>query len=238
MQTVSVRTTQNVLIEYSIASIGDRILAYFIDRFILVLYSIAIAAILFQLDAEEWYAWVILLGVPWLFYNLVFEILMNGQGPGKWVMKIQVIKLTGTTPTVGNYLLRWIFSFVDFYILSGAIAFVCIALGGKGQRLGDIVAGTAVVKLLRQEEVSAKHIFVTAGERHEATFPQALQLTQKDIELIQRALEVNRDQHMTQPVLMISQKVKDTLDIKTELADVEFLTTILKDYSVLTAGHS
>ncbi|MEJ7643339.1 MAG: RDD family protein [Chryseolinea sp.] len=237
MQTVRVRTTQNVLIEYSVASIGDRILAYFIDRFILVLYSIAVAALLVQLDAEQWYVWLILLGVPWLFYNLAFEILMNGQGPGKRVMKIQVVQLNGTTPTIGNYLLRWIFAFVDFYMLSGAIAVVCIALGGKGQRLGDMVAGTAVVKLLGQEEVSAKDIFVTTEERHEPTFAQVVQLTPSDIEIIQRALEVYRDQGISQPVIMVTQKVKDKLGIQSERSDADFLNTILKDYSVLTSGQ-
>jgi hypothetical protein len=45
--------------------------------------------------------------------------------------------------------MRWIFSFIDFYILSGALAVLIIAVGGKGQRLGDIVAGTSVVKLVR-----------------------------------------------------------------------------------------
>jgi len=238
MQTVLVRTTQNVFIEYPIASVGDRILAYFIDRLILILYSLAVGALLVQLDVERWYVWLILLGIPWLFYNLAFEIFMNGQGPGKRMMKIQVVQLNGTTPTIGNYILRWIFAFIDFYILSGAIAVVCIALGGKGQRLGDMVAGTSVVKIVRQEEVSAKNIFVSTHDRHEPRFPQVVQLTPKDIELIQRALEVNREQEISQPVVVIAQKVKDTLGVQSDLNDVEFLNTILKDYSMLTAGQS
>lgn len=236
MQTVRVRTTQNVFIDYPTASIGDRILAHLVDRLILILYSIAIVAVLSDSDIEEWYLWLILLGFPWLFFNLAFEIFMNGQSPGKRVMKIKVVRLDGTPPSIGDYLLRWIFSFVDYYILSGAIAVVIIAMGGKGQRLGDIVAGTAVVKLAEQQEVSAKDIFVTTDEEHVLTFSQVSQLNSNDIELIQRALEVNRDQGNSQPVMILTEKIKSMLAIQSDMPPVKFLYTIIKDYNRLTAG--
>jgi uncharacterized RDD family membrane protein YckC len=236
MQTVRVRTTQNVFIDYPTASIGDRILAHLLDRLILILYSVAIVAVLLNSEVEEWYIWLILLGFPWLFFNLAFEIFMNGQSPGKQVMKIKVVRLDGTPPTIGDYLLRWIFSFLDYYVLSGAIAVVIIAMGGKGQRLGDIVAGTAVVKLAEQKEISAKEIFVTTDEDHIPTFSQVSQLSSNDIELIQRALEVNREQGNIQPVMILTEKIKSMLAIQSDMPPVKFLYTIIKDYNWLTAG--
>lgn len=237
MQTVRVRTTQNVFIDYPVASIGDRILGHLIDRIILILYSVAIIAALVNLEINIWYVWLILLGLPWMFYNLLFEIFMNGQTPGKQVMKTKVVRLNGTPPTIGDYILRWIFSFVDFYILSGALAVVIIAMGGKGQRLGDIVAGTSVVKLIEQHQITAKDVFVTAEEMHVPTFTQVTQLSDKDIELIQRALEVNRDQGNAQPVMIITEKIKTLLGIQTDLPPVQFLYTIIKDYHSLTTGR-
>lgn len=237
MQTVRVRTTQNVFIDYPVASIGDRILGHLIDRIILILYSVAVVAALVNLDVELWYVWLILLGFPWMFYCLLFEIFMNGQTPGKQVMKTKVVRLNGTPPTVGDYLLRWIFSFVDFYILSGALAVVIIAMGGKGQRLGDIVAGTSVVKLIEQHQISANEVFVTAEEMHVPTFTQVTQLSDKDIELILRALEVNREQGNVQPVMIITEKIKSLLGIQTDLPPVKFLYTIIKDYNSLTTGR-
>ncbi len=236
MQTVRVRTTQNVFIDYPTASIGDRILAHLLDRLILILYSVAIVAVLLNSEVEEWYIWLILLGFPWLFFNLAFEIFMNGQSPGKQVMKIKVVRLDGTPPTIGDYLLRWIFSFLDYYVLSGAIAVVIIAMGGKGQRLGDIVAGTAVVKLAEQQEISAKEIFVTTDEEHIPTFSQVNQLSSNDIELIQRALEVNREHGNIQPVMILTEKIKSMLAIQSDMPPVKFLYTIIKDYNRLTAG--
>jgi len=61
-------------------------------------------------------------------------------------------------------------------------------------------------------------------------------LTEKDIELIQRALEVNRDQGNIQPVIIITDKIKGLLDIKTDLPPVKFLYTIIKDYQTITSG--
>jgi uncharacterized RDD family membrane protein YckC len=237
MQTVRVRTTQNVFIDYPVASIGDRILGHLIDRIILILYSVAIIAALVNLEVNIWYVWLILLAFPWMFYNLLFEIFMNGQTPGKQVMKMKVVRLNGTPPTIGDYVLRWIFSFVDFYILSGALAVVIIAMGGKGQRLGDIVAGTSVVKLIEQHQITAKDVFVTAEDVHVPTFTQVTQLSDKDIELIQRALEVNRDQGNAQPVMIITEKIKTLLGIQTDLPPVQFLYTIIKDYHSLTTGR-
>lgn len=237
MQTVRVRTTQNVFIDYPVGSVGDRILGYLIDRIILVLYSVAVITALFSLKVDLEYVWLISLGFPWVFYGLLFEIFMNGQTPGKQVMKTKVVRLNGTPPTIGDYLLRWIFGFVDYYFLSGAIAVVFVAMGGKGQRLGDIVAGTSVIKLIEQQEITGKDVFVTPEETHVPTFTQVTQLSETDIELIQRALEVNRDQGNIQPVMIITDKIKTLLGIQTDLPPVMFLYTVIKDYNSLTAGR-
>lgn len=236
MQIIRVRTTQNVFIDYPVGSVGDRILAYLLDRLILIVYTVAVAAALIKLEIETSYVWLIFLGVPWLFYSLLFEIFMNGQTPGKKVLKIKVVRLDGTPPTIGDYLLRWIFAFVDIFILSGAIAVVTVAMGGKGQRVGDIVAGTSVVKLLEHQNVSSKVVFVEAEEQYTPTFSQVINLSDKDIELIQRALEANRDQGNIEPVMVITDKIKSLLKIETDMPPVKFLYTIIKDYQTITAA--
>jgi uncharacterized RDD family membrane protein YckC len=236
MQTIRVRTTQNVFIEYPLASVGDRILAHLIDRIILILYSTGVVAGLLKLEVELWYVWLILLGFPWLLFSVLFEIFMNGQTPGKIVLKIKVVRLDGTPPSISDYLMRWIFSFVDFYILSGALAIVIIAIGGKGQRLGDVVAGTSVVKLIEHHQISTQHVFVPVEDQYTPTFTQVINLSEKDVELIQRALEVNRDQGNIQPVMIITDKIKTLLNIQSDMPPVKFLYTIIKDYQTITAG--
>ena len=235
MQSIQVRTTQNVFIHYPLASVGDRILAYLLDQIILIVYSIATGVLLFNIDIDQWWVWSLIIGLPWLFYSLLFEIFMNGQSPGKSVMNIKVIRLNGTPPTIGDYILRWIFRFVDFWIFSGAVALIFIALGGKGQRLGDVVAGTSVVKLIEQKEITAKEVFVTADVAYAPIFGQATQLNEKDIEIIQRALEVNRDLGNPKPMLAVTEKIKTQLGIQTDLPPVKFLYTLIKDFNHLTS---
>jgi len=242
MQTVRVRTTQNVFIEYALASIGDRILAYVIDRVLLAIYIVTVIAVMVQTEIQGndnitiWIA-IILVAFPLLFYSLLFEIGMNGQTPGKRIMKIQVVRLDGTPATVGNYLLRWIFAPVDFLIMSGVVAVVCIAMGGKGQRVGDMVAGTTVVKANAQHEVSGNDIFIVPEETHTPTFAQVTELSDRDIELIQRALDVMREQANAEPALAITGKIKSRLGIQSDLSTADFLNTIVKDYSMLMSGR-
>lgn len=235
MQTINVRTTQNVSIQYPIASIGDRILAYLLDIVILTAYTIAIVALFINIDMEIFWIWIMMLLAPWLLYRLFFEIFMNGQTPGKRVLNIQVVRLDGTQPSIGNYFLRWIFEFVDIYPLSGALAVIIIAANGRGQRLGDIVAGTTVVKLIGQREITANEIFVTTENTYQPVFPQVVQLEPRDIELIQRALEANVQFQNIQPVLMVTDKVKSLLNIQTELPPAEFLYTVVRDFNHLTS---
>jgi uncharacterized RDD family membrane protein YckC len=235
MQTIQVRTTQNVFIHYPVASVGDRILAYLLDQIIKIIYALAAGILLYNADIEIQWVWVSILGIPWLLYAVLFEIFMNGQTPGKRALNIKVIRLNGTPATIGDYILRWIFALIDFGILSGAIAVILITAGGKGQRLGDLVAGTSVIKLTEQKEITANEVFVAGDVNYEPTFNQAIQLTEKDIEIIQRALEVNRDHGNPKPMLAVAEKIKAQLGIQTDLPPVKFLYVLIKDFNHLAS---
>jgi uncharacterized RDD family membrane protein YckC len=235
MQTIKVRTTQNVFIHYPLASVGDRIVAHLLDKLILTLYSIAIVIFFIQIDLEIWWLWMVVLGGPWTFYTLLFEIFMNGQTPGKRMMEIQVVKMNGTEPTIGDYLLRWIFAFIDLLILGGALAILVILIGGKGQRIGDVVADTTVVKLIAPRQITADEVFVTPEDTYAPTFPQVMQLDARDIELIQRALEANKNFGNQQPVMAVTDRIKELLGIQTDLPPAQFLYTVVKDFNHLNS---
>lgn len=233
---VHVRTTQNVFINYKVASVGDRILAYLLDQIILIVFMIVMFAIYVNVKMDIIWIWIVTIVVPYLLYHPLFEIFMNGQSPGKRVFDIQVIRLDGTPATIGNYVMRWLFSFVDIHMMSGLIAVLTIGIGEKGQRLGDMVAGTTVVKLTPEAQVTASQIFVpTLAPDYTPTFPQVTQLNERDIELVQRALEVNRDTGNTQPVMAVTERIKSLLGIHSDLPPVKFLYTIVKDFQHLTA---
>lgn len=235
MQTISVRTTQNVFIHYPIASVGERILGHIIDRLILILYTIAIFALFIRLNLNIAWVWIATLGIPWIFFSLTFEILMNGQTPGKRLMNIQVVRLDGTRATIGNFVLRFLFGFIDFYILGGAIGLIVVAASGKGQRIGDMVANTSVIKLTQQREVTAQEVFITAADNYMPTFQQVVQLRSSDIELMQRALEADRNHDNPEPLLALVEKIKTQLGIQSDLPPQVFVNTLIKDFSHYTS---
>lgn len=230
MYTISVRTAQNVLIHYPVASIGDRILAYLLDQLIKVLYFFAVIVLFINAEIREEWLIIVMFALPYLFYSLAFEIFMNGQTPGKRAMNIQVVRLDGTPPSIGGYVIRWLFALLEFTVSSGIIAVITVLVTGKGQRLGDVVAGTAVIKLIKQEVFTSSQVFVSPDETYQPTFNQVIALTEQDVELIQQALEVNRTQGNSKPMLMAADRVKSLLGIQTDMAPVKFLYTIVKDY--------
>lgn len=234
METIRVRTTQNVFIEYPIASLGDRMLAYGIDAIILTAYNFLCFYLLEEYTFSTTVS-VLLVAVPFLLYHPVFEILMNGQTPGKRQMRIKVVSLDGSSPTIGGYLMRWLFRLVEVLALRGALAIVTIAVSGKGQRLGDVAAGTSVVKLVRPEATSSDDLFAIAEEGYEPSFPQATQLNDRDLGTIYDALAVSRDTGNPLPVNMLTDKVKSVLGIESDLPPVKFLYTIIKDHNQLVS---
>lgn len=235
MQTVTIRTTQNVVIQYPAASLGDRIFAYLIDVGIIIAYFILLAFAVGYTGIASTALIISLFVIPGFLYHVLFEIFMDGQSPGKKQMGIKVVRLDGTPPTIGNYIIRWLLRLIEIDLMSGAIAMLTIAISGKGQRLGDMAAGTAVVKLVKQREVTARDVFTLADETYVPVFHQVTQLKDQDIELIQQALELNRTTGNDRPVMAVTEKIKSLLGIQTDLPPVKFLYTIVKDYGHITS---
>jgi uncharacterized RDD family membrane protein YckC len=114
LEKVNITTSHNVQISYALASIGDRLLAYLIDSLILIAYIVIVLLSMgllggFQnLNSDLLVVAIVIVGIPFLFYHLLFEVFMNGQSIGKKAMSVKVVNLDGSQPSLGNYLLRWI----------------------------------------------------------------------------------------------------------------------------------
>ncbi len=234
MQSVNIRTTQNVAIDYAAAGLGDRIGAFLIDVLIVGAYVIVMALVVTRIGIDS--QWVfILFYFPAFFYHLACEIAFNGQSLGKKQLNIKVVRLDGTPATIGGYILRWILRPLDIGIFSGAIAVISIALTEKSQRLGDLAAGTTVVKMGQSMKVTSHQLIKNIDSDYQAVFPDAQYLTFKEINVIKEALEVNKERADMKPALAVSAKVKEHLKIESDLPTIKFLYTILKDYNYYTS---
>lgn len=233
MQKISIQTTQNVRIEYVLAGIGDRILAYIIDIVIIAAYAVTLGLLFAAADVEPSLTVVILLALPAFLYHLLCEALLDGQSVGKRQMKIKVVKLDGSSPGLGAYLMRWILRLVDLNIFGGGVAVLCIAITTRDQRLGDLAAGTTVVKVKGQETTPVFGV----EDHYQPTYSEVTRLTDADIDTIQRVIKAHRDSGNTEPVQRTAQKLEETLDVRSDLRPLQFLFTVVRDYQYYTGGR-
>lgn len=161
-------TPENVELDFELSGPGSRFCALLLDITYQVLFTLALVLVLilsvsawFQSvtrDFKEavrgegsWLQWSIALVIVFLFlvwggYFLFFELVMHGQTPGKRSMKLRVIREDGTPASATDLIVRNLLRLVDFlpafYGLGGVVAF----FHPMHQRLGDLAAGTIVVK--------------------------------------------------------------------------------------------
>jgi len=237
MQKINVQTTQNVTIEYALAGLGNRILAYLIDSLLLGVYLIAAFWILFGVllpDSEPSAVVVILLILPVFLYHLLCEALLNGQSLGKRQMNIKVVKLDGSSPGFSAYLLRWLLRPIDISLFSGGVAILSIAISQHDQRLGDLAAGTTVVKTKGEAPLSIFNV----DTDYEPLFPQVINLSDQDIETILRVITTYRETGQTAPVEASAKKIEELLSVKNDMRPLQFLYTIVRDYKHITAQQT
>ena len=163
MAQIDINTSQNVNLTFTTANIGERFLAFVVDNIIKIAFIYFLSLILIgvlNLDAytSNWDIFSlkgleVILMFPFLFYTLVFESLMEGQTPGKKLLKIKVVKIDGFQASFPDYLIRWVFRIVDFglFFIPG---FISMIVTKTNSRLGDIASGTAVISLKNNINIS------------------------------------------------------------------------------------
>lgn len=243
MSELSINTTQNVTINFTAASIGHRILAFGVDLLIIIAYLTTIyllleytgfSKMLSGLDGWSQMAVQSLIFLPVMFYSLIFETFFEGQSLGKKLIRIKVVKIEGYQASFGDYLIRWLFRMIDIVISSGVIGFVSIIMNKKAQRLGDMAAGTSVITLRNNVNISST-ILEEINEDYKPTYPLVIKLSDNDVRIIKENFiraKAGRDFDL---MLKLTEKIQSVTGIKNQSGNqVDFINTILKDYNYYT----
>lgn len=235
MDNFQIETAQNISISQNVAGVGERILAYLIDGLIMLAYIIVALILLGGLNVGSGQEWLFMsvLFLPLLLYFLLWESLWNGQSPGKAALHLRVVKLDGSKPAFSNYLVRWLLRIVDITITSGSVAVVTILMNGKGQRLGDLAAGTTVISE-RVRTGLDRTLLVSVPEDYRPVYPQVTVLSDKDVQEIKEIYNNSLHNSNYRVIGKLSNKVSDLLQVTPEEKPVQFLKTVLKDYSYYT----
>ncbi len=236
MSELQINTTQNVKITFNAASAGERLLAFLIDMAIKIGYMLVLNWTFGVFDnMDEWSQIAIntVLSFPVMFYTLVLESILQGQTIGKRALKIRVVKIDGYQASFSDYVVRWFFRIVDVYIFG--LGFFVMLFNKKTQRIGDMAAGTAVIGL--KDNVNISHtILENLKENYKPTYPNVIKLSDNDARIIKETFIVARTSKDYQTLIKLRQKIIEVVGIKDvkQSNDMEFIDVILKDYNFYT----
>jgi uncharacterized RDD family membrane protein YckC len=148
-------TPEAVALEFRTANLGSRILAYLIDMVVVVagivagLFAVALLGQASDVVVPDWVALTIvlvLLPAWWLGYFIAFETLWRGRTLGKAALGLRVVTKEGAPVRFRHAAIRGLLGLVDFFVAGGFFAVVFILFTRDNQRLGDLVAGTLVLR--------------------------------------------------------------------------------------------
>lgn len=239
MDSIDILTGQHVTIKYQPANIVQRMLALLLDFLFMTTYLTALFFIydtlldidLFEGDTIS----IVIFGIfslPVLCYFVFFESILNGQTPGKIILKIRVTNTDGSTPSFISYFLRWLLFPIDM-IPYGGLGALLIVFSKNHQRLGDLAAGTTVVKLnSASQKYDLDDLLADFDTDYQPVFPEAEMLTEGQIRLIANLLEdPSSESKVEDSIEQLADKIKEKLNVKSDMGNRTFLQTIVRDYT-------
>jgi len=244
MSQLTINTTQNVNINFTAASLGQRLLSFMTDSLIQVTYIFVtmwlfIGALGVGKAISNWDFWsqaavYIMIFLPVMFYTIVQESIFEGQTIGKRLCKIKVVKIDGYQASFGDYLIRWLFRLIDIFSNTGLVALISIIVSNKSQRLGDISAGTAVISLKNNVTINST-ILEDIEDAYQPIYPLVIKLSDNDIRIIKETYNDAKRINDSELLHKLRLKIEEVSGIK-KLSENnnDFIKTILKDYSFYT----
>jgi len=256
---LKIDTPENVTFDYDVAGIGSRFLAALIDTVLIAVSQLLIigtiiwiALFVFKIEFSNTgaFSWglAIFSIISFLFlwgYYIFFEILWNGQTPGKRWVGLRVIRVDGTPITVSEAIIRNLVRVIDFMPVAYGVGVVTMFINSNSRRVGDLAAGTIVVhdrqvKELDYHPAAQLHMIDTLVSRNDVPegFPFE-RVTQNELHLIEEFLTRRKDLSNRQPLAQhILTSIVTRLEIPQESVPYhraeEILATIYKTRQVST----
>ncbi len=252
--TIEFNSAQFVTIEFELASTAQRVLAALLDIAIFIVYFILLVVTMdlssfFTNYGTMLFIWLLIIKLPWIFYNPVMELFFKGQTIGKMILGIRVVTLDGERPGLREVFTRWLFrgDFIwisaDFLVLLwlgfGILGIIFSSISDKNQRMGDVLAQTVVIRTKPSMNYKLKDILaIKSQENYEPIYKDVIIFTDEDMMLIKNSIQ--RVKQYPNPetnkfVIELAHKTAEMLNLsETPQKKLEFLQTVLEDYVVLT----
>lgn len=233
MAETGIITSQYVQIDQTPAGVGERIFARILDYLIMFLYTMGMIYLIDSTDVYRLFRndygvlWLFLLFTPVIFYSFLWEIFNRGRSPGKMAFGMRVVMRDGTTPTIGAYFMRWMLLLLDTW---GWIGIIVILLNKNNQRLGDLAAGTVVIKERDYHRIQVSlDEFDYLSRNYRPVYPQAENLSLEQVNTIHETLS-RKDTNRSRRIAALGEKVREFLKFSPPVDDETFLRTLTRDF--------
>ncbi len=259
MKSIEFESAQNVKVEYELASVGQRTVAAMLDVVAFLIYFIVFSLVLglsnpFGLNADgiskTMFVFLLLIKLPWIFYNPLIEYLTHGQSLGKYIMGIRVVTISGERPGLREVFTRWIFK-GDFIWISadgitvliwmgvGLIGIFFAGTSERRQRMGDAMADTIVIRNKSSVRYTLRDVLsIKNQDTYTPIYPNAIRFTDEDMLLIKNTIQrvrANPNPEMKKFAIELADESARLIGLdETPPKRLEFLQTLLQDYVVLT----
>lgn len=200
---LSIDTPEQIELNYRIAGVGSRFCAAFIDTcLIAILLAFGWFVIIRTFSGDgfggilsSWFIaimGVVTFAILWGYY-IVFDLITNGQSPGKRLLKLRVIKENGYPVSFVDSAIRNLVRIVDFLPGFYGIGVVAMMLDRKWRRLGDLAAGTLVIR--EGAELIPNQLATPVAAKKHFTYADAIQpdqVTEMELSTIREYLSRRR----------------------------------------------
>ncbi|PWL32855.1 MAG: hypothetical protein DCO96_00460 [Fluviicola sp. XM-24bin1] len=259
MKSVEFVSAQNVKVEYEYATVIQRTTAAIIDATVVAVYLIIMFTIIRNMNSDyELLLELIIMKIPWIFYHPILEYLTHGQTLGKYAIGIRVVTYDGERPGLREIFTRWIFKAHFFWIAFsfflapaelfflglihvgvGVIGFMYASVSDKKQRMGDVMAGTIVIKDKSAVRYTLRDVLsIKSQENYTPEYPNVVRFTDEDMLLIKNTIQRVRKYPNPETKKFAIELADESARLigleKTPDKRLKFLQTLLQDYVVLT----
>jgi hypothetical protein len=186
-------------------------------------------------ESEVFIVFLCVAAIPFLFYTLLSETFMDGQTIGKKMMKIKVVKIDGFQAGFSDYIIRWIFTLID-YFTGFFVGTISMFLTKHTQRTGDLAAGTAVISYKSGIDISHTILMdVEADYKPRFSKNQVILFSDNDIRIIKESAVLSVNTADFTIMIRLSEKIESVMKISNPFgSNRELVDVLLKDYSYHT----
>jgi uncharacterized RDD family membrane protein YckC len=147
---IQIATPEGVELELRLAGVGSRSIAAMIDETVrwVVFIAVVMVVIFWNFASDGWDIAIVVLTafLLWFAYDVLFEVLGGGRTPGKRLSGLRVVRAGGRPVDLVSSAIRNVLRLIDFLPVLYGLGILVVMLTRNNQRLGDLAAGTLVVR--------------------------------------------------------------------------------------------